>query len=185
MKRYNYLFLTLAVALMSSCGVYKSYERPADIKTQGLYGNAESGTQSMGELGWREVFTDPTLQALIEKGLAQNSNIRQADLRIQEAQNNLKAAKLAYAPTLAFNPSGTISGSSTPTTAKSTRTNLAAAPPRPMPSPLPPAGKLTASVPSAMPRRRAKWPSRTWNTCARPYTRPSCPTSPVSTTRWP
>ena len=110
MKRYNYLFLTLAVALMSSCGVYKSYERPADIKTQGLYGNAESGTQSMGELGWREVFTDPTLQALIEKGLAQNSNIRQADLRIQEAQNNLKAAKLAYAPTLAFNPSGTISG---------------------------------------------------------------------------
>ena len=110
MKRYNYLLLTLAVALMSSCGVYKSYERPADIKTQGLYGNAESGTQSMGELGWREVFTDPTLQALIEKGLAQNSNIRQADLRIQEAQNNLKAAKLAYAPTLAFNPSGTISG---------------------------------------------------------------------------
>ena len=85
MKRYNYLFLTLAVALMSSCGVYKSYERPADIKTQGLYGNAESGTQSMGELGWREVFTDPTLQALIERGLAQNSNIRQADLRIQEA----------------------------------------------------------------------------------------------------
>lgn len=95
---------------MSSCGVYKNYERPANIQTQGLYGNAESGTQSMGDLGWREVFTDPQLQSLIEKGLAQNSNIRQADLRIQEAQNNLKAAKLAFAPNLAFSPNGSISG---------------------------------------------------------------------------
>lgn len=33
MKKYNYLFVTLAVALMSSCGVYKNYERPTDIKT--------------------------------------------------------------------------------------------------------------------------------------------------------
>lgn len=95
---------------MSSCGVYKNYERPAEIKVDGIYGDAQDGTRSMGELKWREVFTDPTLQALIEKGLAQNSNIRQADLRIQEAQNDLKAAKLAFAPQLAFQPSGTISG---------------------------------------------------------------------------
>lgn len=110
MKTYHLLFITLSAALMSSCGVYKNYERPAEIKVDGIYGDAQDGTRSMGELKWREVFTDPTLQALIEKGLAQNSNIRQADLRIQEAQNDLKAAKLAFAPQLAFQPSGTISG---------------------------------------------------------------------------
>ena len=68
------------------------------------------GEQGLGDLQWRQLFTDPALQALIEKVLAQNSNMRQADLRIQEAQNNLKAAKLAFFPSLAFAPSGTISG---------------------------------------------------------------------------
>ena len=36
--------------------------------------------------------------------------MKQADLRIQEMQNNLKASKLAFAPSFAFAPSGTISG---------------------------------------------------------------------------
>lgn len=109
--KFNKIFLvTLTAATLSSCGVYKSYERPADIKAEGIYGDAQDGSRSMGELKWREVFTDPTLQALIEKGLAQNSNMRQADLRIQQAENSLKAAKLAFAPSLAFSPSGTVSG---------------------------------------------------------------------------
>lgn len=110
MKIRQIIFATLAAATISSCGVYKNYERPAEIKADGIFGDAQDGSRSMGELKWREVFTDPTLQALIEKGLAQNSNIRQTDLRIQQAQNSLKSAKLAFAPALAFSPSGTVSG---------------------------------------------------------------------------
>ncbi len=110
MKLNKFLFITLTAASLSSCGVYKNYERPADIKAEGIYGDAQQGDRSMGELKWREVFTDPTLQALIEKGLAQNSNMRQTALRIQQAQNHLKAANLAFFPSLAFQPSGTISG---------------------------------------------------------------------------
>jgi len=105
----------MTAALLSSCGVYKNYERPSSITADGIYGDAQSGgEQGLGDLGWRQVFTDPTLQALIEQALAQNSNLRQADLRIQEAQNNLKAAKLAFFPSLAFAPSGTISGAVDP-----------------------------------------------------------------------
>ena len=110
MKLNKVIFVALAAASISSCGVYKNYERPAEINAEGIFGDAQDGSRSMGELKWREVFTDPTLQALIEKGLAQNSNIRQTDLRIQQAQNSLKAAKLAFAPSLAFSPSGTVSG---------------------------------------------------------------------------
>lgn len=110
MKLNKFIFVALAAASISSCGVYKNYERPAEINAEGIFGDAQDGSRSMGELKWREVFTDPTLQALIEKGLAQNSNIRQTDLRIQQAQNSLKAAKLAFAPSLAFSPSGTVSG---------------------------------------------------------------------------
>ena len=101
----------LCLLLLSSCGVYKNYERPTDITAEGIYGNAQSGDSlGLGDLSWRDIFTDPQLQALIEKTLAQNSNMRQADLRIQEAQNNLKAAKLAFLPSLTLAPQGTISG---------------------------------------------------------------------------
>ena len=31
--------------LMSSCGLFKNYERPADINTDGIYGDAQSGNE--------------------------------------------------------------------------------------------------------------------------------------------
>ena len=95
---------------MSSCGLFKNYERPADINTDGIYGDAQSGNeQGLGDIKWREIFTDPQLQALIEKGLANNTDMKNADLKIQEVQYALKCAKLAYFPNIYFNPSGTVS----------------------------------------------------------------------------
>lgn len=103
--------LLLACFLLTGCGLYKNYERPADIRTDGLYGSAQVGNteQSLGAKAWREFFTDPTLQALIERGLSQNANMRQVDLQIQEAQAYLKVAKLAYIPSLSLAPQGQLS----------------------------------------------------------------------------
>lgn len=95
--------------LLSSCQLYKNYERPADIITDGIYGDMQTaGDNSLGDLRWRDIFTDPKLQALIEKGL-QNSDMKNADLRIKEADYALKCAKLAYIPSIYFKPSGTLS----------------------------------------------------------------------------
>ena len=103
--------LLLACFLLTGCGLYKNYERPEDIRTDGLYGSAQVGNteQSLGAKAWREFFTDPTLQALIERGLSQNANMRQVDLQIQEAQAYLKVAKLAYIPSLSLAPQGQLS----------------------------------------------------------------------------
>lgn len=115
MKTRNILSFVLAAALLSSCSLYKNYERPASIQADGIYGDALSGDSlGMGDIQWRQFFSDPTLQALIEKTLQQNSSMRQADLRIEEAQNSLKAANLAFFPSLAFAPSGTITGAIDP-----------------------------------------------------------------------
>ena len=96
--------------LLTSCQLYKNYERPADIITDGIYGDMQTaGDNSLGELGWRDIFTDPLLQALIEKGLRQNTSMKNADLRIKEADYALKCAKLAYVPSFYFNPSGSVS----------------------------------------------------------------------------
>jgi len=89
----------------------KNYERPADLRTEGLYGTAQVGQseQGLGAKAWREFFTDPQLQELIQRGLAQSVSMRQLDLQIQEAQEYLKCSKLAYIPSLAIAPQGQLS----------------------------------------------------------------------------
>lgn len=106
----KYIIIALAAASLSSCGVLKNYERPADIHTDGIYGDAQSGDSlGMGDLKWREIFTDPTLQALIEKALSQNTNMQNTDLQLQEVQYALKASKLAFIPSIYFSPNGNVS----------------------------------------------------------------------------
>lgn len=110
------IYMLCATALLSSCHIYKSYDRPEDINTSGLYRDpvAEndtlvSDTTNFGNLPWKSVFTDPQLQSLIELGLKQNTDLQSAILKVKEAQAPLLAAKLAYAPSLALSPQGTIS----------------------------------------------------------------------------
>lgn len=112
MKKQIFIIIFAAFGL-TSCGLYKSYERPDDITTDGLYGSAQIGndTLGLGAKAWREFFTDLTLQALIERGLAQNVSVRQLDLQIQETQEYLKCSKLAYIPSLAIAPQGQLSSS--------------------------------------------------------------------------
>lgn len=102
----------VTAALLSSCGLYKNYERPDDITADNLCRNtAVDADDSLGiaALTWRELFTDPKLQSLIEKGLAQNTDMLSAEQTIISAEASLKAAKWAYAPTIAFAPTGTLS----------------------------------------------------------------------------
>ena len=66
-------------------------------------------TISLGALGWRQLFTDPLLQQLIEKTLQNNTDVQQALLTVQQAQNDLKSAQLGWLPILSFDPSGKLS----------------------------------------------------------------------------
>jgi len=101
---------------LSSCHIYKTYDRPEDIVAEGLYRDTVavndtlvSDTANFGNLPWREVFTDPQLQALIEQALTSSPDIRTAALRVQEAQAPLLASKLAFIPALTLSPQGTVS----------------------------------------------------------------------------
>lgn len=105
-----------ATALLSSCHIYKSYDRPEDIQTIGLYRDTlstrdtlVSDTANFGNLPWREVFTDPQLQALIQQGLNDNTDLQTAALKVKESQAALLSARLAYAPSIGLSPQGTLS----------------------------------------------------------------------------
>ena len=101
---------------MSSCGIYNKYERP-DVNVTGIVRDVASNTDtlavadtaSFGNLPWRSVFTDPQLQALIEQGLANNTDMLNAALNVKMVEAQLTAAKLAFVPSFTFSPQGTIS----------------------------------------------------------------------------
>ena len=104
-----------ATALLSSCHIYKAYDRPEDISAEGLYrdtalvnGTLESDTANFGNVPWREVFTDPQLQAYIEQALTNNADLRSAMLNVESAQAALMSSRLAYLPQLALSPQGTL-----------------------------------------------------------------------------
>ena len=107
--------LMCATALLSSCHIYKAYDRPEDITTEGLYRDTAlvntavaNDTASFGNVPWREVFTDPQLQAYIEQALANNADLRTAMLNVESAQAALLSARLAYLPQLSLSPQGTL-----------------------------------------------------------------------------
>ena len=112
MKKSQYIVgIVCVAALMSSCNIYKQYQRP-DVDTQGLYRATDtlvSDTTNMGMIPWEEMFTDPWLQSLIQQGLEKNSDLRTAMLQVDQAEAQLKAARLAYTPSVALAPTGGVS----------------------------------------------------------------------------
>ncbi|MDO4164998.1 MAG: TolC family protein [Bacteroides sp.] len=105
----NIILLAVAGLTLSSCGIYTKY-KPATEVPDNLYGEevAVEDTASIGNVDWRTLFTDPYLQSLIEQGLESNTDYLSAQLRVEEAQATLLSAKLAFLPSLAFAPTGTV-----------------------------------------------------------------------------
>lgn len=110
------IYMMCATALLSSCHIYKSYDRPEDIDVSGVYRDPASpadtlraDTANMGNLPWTEVFRDEYLQALVLQGLQTNVDLQTAELRVKEAQALLLSARLSYLPSLNLAPEGTIS----------------------------------------------------------------------------
>ncbi len=112
MKFAYYTFILLwAVCLMTGCSIYKPYSCP-EVQTEGLYRDLEEtrDTASIATLGWRNLFSDKNLQALIDKGLERNTDLRVAHTRVKAAEAVLMNARLSYLPSVVLAPDGSISG---------------------------------------------------------------------------
>ena len=114
MKRLRYILLAATVSfLLTGCGLYKQYESkataPADAfgTTQDI--TKAEGETSLAQMSWREFFTDPLLQQLIEQVLANNTELNSARIAVEKSEASLKMAKMAYLPSLTFSPQGTLS----------------------------------------------------------------------------
>lgn len=109
--RKEILIITVAAFTLNSCGIYTKY-KPSTQVPEDLYGEEvalSDSADNLGNLGWREVFTDPHLRELIEQGLQNNTDLQSAQWRVEEAEATLMSAKLAFLPSFALAPQGTVS----------------------------------------------------------------------------
>ena len=101
--------LGFSVAL-GGCGLYDKYEQQpqAPAEAFGMIQDVTVGGESLAAMSWREFFTDPMLQNLIEQVLANNTDLNSARIAVEKSETSLKAAKMAYLPSLYFSPQGQI-----------------------------------------------------------------------------
>jgi multidrug efflux system outer membrane protein len=102
MKR-SALALSLGLALgITGCALGPDYHRPnLDVPTK--YRDVSptetsDASNSMGDDNWGQIYTDPNLQALIDRALKNNYDVKVAIARIDEARAQLGSARLYYLP---------------------------------------------------------------------------------------
>ena len=111
-SNHTYLYILLGLALcwgessVSSARVLSHSSTPLEKNS--------SETQTPEEYSfdadsWRNIFLDAQLRTLIEQGLERNTDLNVARLRIDQAEASLKAARLAFLPSMAFSPTTGIS----------------------------------------------------------------------------
>ena len=113
MKFYYYIVkgcvALIAFISVSSCGLYKKYERREMSFVDSLYRRMHVGpsdTVSTASVSWDKIFTDPILQEWIRLGLEHNTDMNVAMLKVEESQAHLLAARRALLPGVSFSASG-------------------------------------------------------------------------------
>ncbi|MGY4384924.1 multidrug efflux system outer membrane protein [Pedobacter sp. UYP24] len=95
----SYFIISLAIISLSAC-VSKKYERPV-LNSNGLFrDNTNTDTTTIAILSWKTLFADPSLQILIQQGLNENLDLKQAIERIKIAEATLYQSKAALLPSL-------------------------------------------------------------------------------------
>ena len=110
----NVVTLIASVLVFTSCGTYSNYHREGPVMTDSivrsdlspLSSSLFTNHSSPFTHSWREVFTEPRLAALIEEGLAHNSDLNIAKLRVDEAKADLRNAKGELLPSLSLGGEG-------------------------------------------------------------------------------
>src|SRR4029453_15280630 len=91
--------LLVCMLALAGCMVGPDYERPrVDLPSSFPRAESVAAAEPMVQTDWWRLFGDPTLDDLVAAALAENTDIRQAVARIEEADANLRAVRAALFP---------------------------------------------------------------------------------------
>lgn len=128
MNKCSFLAVALATALIGSgCATLQpavpapeaqvAADWPIPATAAGLpVVDARTGTsvETIAAMGWRQFFTDPKLQALIERGLRNNRDLRVAVLNVERARNEYRIQRADRVPAVNGSVSGERTGGDVP-----------------------------------------------------------------------
>jgi len=97
-KRMRHLIVAMILAgLVAGCTVGPVYHRP-DVPVPADWLNGPESHESLANLPWWELFTDPELQGLIRTALEQNKNLLLAAARVDEFRANVGIVRSSEFP---------------------------------------------------------------------------------------
>src|SRR2546426_930134 len=89
--------LLVIVGWLAGCAVGPDYKRP-EILAPTDWRNGPEGRDSLGDLGWWELFKDPTLHELISAAVVANWDLQVAVARVLDSRAQLGVARAAQFP---------------------------------------------------------------------------------------
>src|ERR1700754_3568324 len=96
--------------VLTGCTVSKNVETPkAALPDTFRSAAATADTSSVGDIPWKNFFTDVTLQKLIDSAIVKNYDMQLAIKNIEASQLLVKQVKWNYVPTVGLNVSASTS----------------------------------------------------------------------------
>src|SRR5437879_3760704 len=89
--------LLVIVGWLAGCAVGPDYKRP-EILAPTDWRNGPEGRDSLGDLGWWELFKDPALHELISAAVVANRDLQVAVARVLDSRAQLGVARAAQFP---------------------------------------------------------------------------------------
>lgn len=96
----KHLFIVTITFLLASCRAGRDYQRPEVPLPEQFEANAGADTTSIGDMEWKQFFTDATLQSLIDKAVRDNFDLQLAMQRAEEARIYVKQARVNWTPVI-------------------------------------------------------------------------------------
>jgi NodT family efflux transporter outer membrane factor (OMF) lipoprotein len=97
-KSKNSVFFILLLVVFTACKVSKDIVTPAAELPADFRNAVTADTNSIGDIKWKNFFTDVSLQRLINNAIAKNYDMQLAVKNIAAAQLLLKQTKWSYLP---------------------------------------------------------------------------------------
>lgn len=95
------------ITTFTACKVSKDIETPKDALPESFRNAASQDTTSVADQSWKEFFTDPSLQKLIDSAIVRNNDLLVAQKNIEAAQWQLTQSKWGNVPKINFQATAT------------------------------------------------------------------------------
>jgi outer membrane protein, multidrug efflux system len=100
-KHFRFVYIIFFLSVIGSCRTGKDYQRPTVLLPDSFQQSTTiTDSNSIGDIAWRNYFSDSLLIQLIDSGLARNFDLQVAIRNISIAQSQVKQTQWLWVPQL-------------------------------------------------------------------------------------